>query len=419
MLARLIILLVLVSPVVIGTLWFSDNPGAVRIEWLGWQVDTNISVLLLSLLLLFSALLSLYRLSAVLADLPARFGHSRKARVQEKGMAALLAALDAVAAGELGEGRQHGAEAAKLLRSPALASSLDRLMPRPATPPPPPAEVKQDQAKKRPKGTAKEMAAAPPPSPPPAPPSLPVTVIHAPPPVDDPTLFHEKLRTAAWDEALALVEAALVSGAISPPTAARRRAATELARAMAEEDQENSLRLAREAVKTDADFLPAALHLLRLHVAAGRGAEAESVLASAWKHTPSGLLLEACRVLWTGDDAAARLGRLERLAENNPNHQESHLAIGEVAVAAERWGLARRHLVAAAKAAPNAAASRLMAVVEEQETPGTANAALVWRRKEAEAPPPPAWRCGACGAVQAEWSVTCSACSAVMTVDWG
>ena len=417
MLARLIILLVLVSPVVIATLWFSDNPGAVRIEWLGWQVDTNISVLLLSLLLLFSALLSLYRLSAVLADLPARFGHSRKARVQEKGMAALLAALDAVAAGELGEGRQRGAEAAKLLRSPALAASLDRLMPRPESPPPSPAaaEIRPDQGKKRGKPAPKEAVPPSPPSPPPAP----VAVVHAPPPVDDPTPFHESLRAAAWDQALAQVEAALVSGAISPPTAARRRAATELARAMAEEDGENSLRLARDAVKTDAGFLPAALHLLRLHVAAGRSAEAESVLAAAWKHTPSALLLEACRGLWAGDDAEARLARLERLAENNPNHQESHLAIGEVAVAAERWGLARRHLVAAAKAAPSAMASRLMVVVEEREAPGSANAAEVWRRKEAEAPPAPAWRCGACGAVQAEWSVSCPACSGVMTVDWG
>ena len=206
MLARLIILLVLVSPVVIATLWFSDNPGAVRIEWLGWQVDTNISVLLLSLLLLFSALLSLYRLSSVLAELPARFGHSRKARVQEKGMAALLAALDAVAAGELGEGRQRGAEAAKLLRSPALAASLDRLMPRPESPPPSPpaAEIRPEQGKKRVKPAPKEAVPPSPPSPPPAP----VAVVHAPPPVDDPTPFHESLRAAAWDEALAQVEAA-------------------------------------------------------------------------------------------------------------------------------------------------------------------------------------------------------------------
>ena len=114
---------------------------------------------------------------------------------------------------------------------------------------------------------------------------------------------------------------------------------------------------------------------------------------------------------------AARVKRIDTLTEVNPGHPESHLAAGEAAVAAGMWGVARRHLMAVIKAAPVALAYRLMAEVEERETGGS-TAAEIWRRKALEAPPEPAWRCGACGALPPEWSVICPSCGGVAAVEW-
>ena len=414
MLARLILLLIFVLPVVIATLWFSDNPGTVQIEWLGWRVETNMPLLLVSLLFLFTALFSLFQFSASLMDLPAKLGHSRKAKGKEKGMAALLAALDAVATGDIGEGRRLGAEAAKLLGSSALAARLDRLMPRPLTPPA--EDLKQDAGKMRGGASIRKEPAS----------KLPTTVTAAPVPSartevvqeEDPNVFAEKVRVGAWDEALAVVEKAVVAGRLRPQTAARRRAAVLEAQAVGETNPEAALRLARQSMNADPEFLAAALHVVRLDAAAGRRDEAEATLAAAWRRTPARPLLALCRDLWKDDDPQSRLRRMESLAEANPSHPETHLAVGEAAVAAERWGVARRHLVAAVKASPDALGYRLMAEVEERETGGATSAAEIWRRKEHEAPPAPGWHCHDCKATQPEWSIVCPSCGAVATIDW-
>ncbi len=445
MLARLILLLVLVSPVVAATLWFSNNPGAVQIQWLGWWVETNMPVLLVSLLLLFTALFSLFRLTASLMGLPAKLGHSRKARGQEKGMTALLAALDAVAASDIGEGHRLGAEAAKLLGSPALAARLDRLMPRPLVPPV--AETGRDAGKKRkipprigllsrlsativrPKGRAaligtpavSAKAVAAPVQSPTAGEKVSTVVTDGPAlGSDDLTLFAAKVRAAAWDEALVPIDQAVAAGRMPAATGATLKSSVLEAKAAQAGDTDSgvALQLAQEAIKANPGFLPAVLHVIRLGAATGRRGEAEAALAAAWRRTPARPLLAACRDLWKDDDPQMHLKRLEGLIEANPNHPESHLALGEAAVAAECWGVARRHLVAAVKAAPCALGYRLMAEVEEKESGGTTGAAEIWRRKEQEAPPAPAWRCGGCGATSAEWSITCPSCDAIAAIDW-
>ena len=79
----------------------------------------------------------------------------------------------------------------------------------------------------------------------------------------------------------------------------------------------------------------------------GRRSEAEAVLAAVWRSAPARILLETCSPLWREDDAESRLKRLEVLAEWAPHDPEGHLAAGEAAVAAAKWGVARRHLMAA------------------------------------------------------------------------
>ncbi|MBF0394238.1 MAG: hypothetical protein HQL38_16295, partial [Alphaproteobacteria bacterium] len=146
----------------------------------------------------------------------------------------------------------------------------------------------------------------------------------------------------------------------------------------------------------------------------GRHDEAAAVLAETWRHAPSRLLLAAAEP--ADGDAGSRLRHRESLVAGNPDHCESHLAVGEAAVAAEQWGLARRHLVAAAKAVSDRRVFGLMAEVEERET-GDQTAAAMWHRREGTAPLPH-WHCGACGAEVADWAPLCPSCDAVATIVW-
>ena len=426
MLLRLIVLLIFMSPVVLATLWFSDNAGTVQVEWLGWHVDTNVPVLLGILLAVFMLFSGLTRLSALVADLPAKLGKSRQARGREKGMLALLAALDAAESGDVGDGRRLGAEAARLLDSPELAARLDRLIPRPAAPPA--ATLRPEPAKGR---LFAKKPPAPPvverePSPPvkAAPPPAPVAVVETPaapadPSAEDAAAFAAKLRDGEWAAAQACIDATLSAGRLSPALAARWRAVVLEGQACldSQDDPARSLRLAREALAADPGFLPAALHVLRQEVSEGRRSEAEAVLAAVWRSAPARILLETCSPLWREDDAESRLKRLEALAEWAPHDPEGHLAAGEAAVAAAKWGVARRHLMAALKIAPDALGCRLMAEIEDKE-PGGAERAEIWRRREREAAAAPTWVCEACGATSGSWAPYCSACAAGAAIQW-
>jgi uncharacterized membrane-anchored protein len=177
------------------------------------------------------------------------------------------------------------------------------------------------------------------------------------------------------------------------------------------------LLLAREALAADPSFLPAALHVVRLEVSNERRAEAEAVLAAAWRNAPARILLEACAPLWRDEDANGRLKQFEALAELAPHDPDGHLAAGEAAVSAAKWGVARRHLMAALKIAPDALGCRLMAEIEDKE-PGGSERAEIWRRREREAPPAPAWVCDSCGATSEAWTPCCSACAAGATIQW-
>jgi HemY protein len=428
MILRLVILLIFVSPVVLATLWFSDNAGIVQVEWLGWRVDTNMPVLLGMLLAVFLVLSGLSRLSALVAELPAKLGKSRQARGREKGMSALLAALDAAEKGEVGDGRRLGAEAARLLNSPELAARLDRLLPRPPVPPTP---LTPQPQKSKGRIFTKQPVTPPPPElvekgtlvakiPPVV--NKPVAVPAAPtaPSEADVAAFAAMIRQGEWDAAQAWIGEAVPAGRLSPVVAARWRAVTLAGQALGEfpGDPVRSSRLAREAMAADHSFLPAILHVLRLEVSQGRREEAEAVLANAWRIAPDRVLLDACSPLWCDEDLDGRLKRLEALAEIVPHHPGGHLAAGEAAVAAQKWGIARRHLMAALKIVPDALGCRLMAEIEEREPGGSARAAEVWRRREREAPSEHGWVCGTCGAVTLEWSACCPACGGVATVEW-
>src|SRR5581483_2498631 len=95
------------------------------------------------------------------------------------------------------------------------------------------------------------------------------------------------------------------------------------------------------------------------------------------------------------------LKRIETLTEGNPEDPESHLVLGEAALAARLWGEARRHLAAAGAEPPehptSGRAARLMAEVVEREHGDGAEARRWLERAAAASPLDPTYVCSTCG----------------------
>ena len=404
MLLRLLSLVLLSAPVIVATLWFSGNPGQVVLEWMGWHIETNIPILLLVLLVVFVVLFMVEHGLTSLTTLPGRWRRSRQVKEMERGIGLLIDALDAAAAGDVENGRRLGGESARHLRRPDLAQRLDRLMPRPA---PSPAAVPEGKgAKAKPawwKRFSRKKPVLPPPrrsvplpvEPAPIPEiAVPVAAVAPPPEPPAPSAFDGvAFDGVAFDSAALLAQAA----ALVPTDPAQARQLL-------------------DQVLTAMPGHKGAAHLaLALDGAAGNKDQARSVLLQLWRVKPSYALLQQAAPLWAGEAAAAQSAWLQRLVKTNPDHADSHLALGAAAVAAQQWGPARLHVVAAIKAAPSVTAFGLMAEIEQREGTDPAAAAL-WQRRIAEAPPPSQWQCSACGAVAQDWTASCPQCTSIGTL---
>src|SRR5581483_833357 len=147
-----------------------------------------------------------------------------------------------------------------------------------------------------------------------------------------------------------------------------------------------------------------------------------------WDSNPHPLLARAYIEAEPGERPADRMKRLERLQRQNPNHVETHRALGMAALAAGLWSEARRHLEKLAAAERDAgglshATARAMAVLEDGERQDTA-AARRWLHEAATAHPDPAWICTICGhpaeagPAAGHWQAVCPHCGAIDSYRW-
>ena len=429
MMLRVLSLVLISAPAVFVTLWFSGNPGQIVLDWLGWHIETNVPIFLLALLIVFVALFALEHLVSSLLTLPLRVRTTRRTKGMEKGIAALIDSIDAAGAGDIEKGRRLGAEAARQLGRTDLAERLDRLMPRPVIKPAAPQALKSSPGTKgKPSGLSRFWSrlrgqrAAPPRSVRPAMPVpiQPIAAASPEPPLAplpvaafDESQVKDAVRAGDWDGALTLIKTAGPGAAKHWRSFILTSQATSLAPAAPDQARD----LAGQVVAADPSYFAAQDLAVRLDVAAGNRAQAEALLKSLWPHHPSFHLLTLCTPLWAAGDPALHAAWLESLARTNPDHAESHLAEGALAVATGHWGAARRHLVAAIKAAPSVHAFRLMIEVEEKDG-GDLAAIDMWKRRESTAQSHPTWSCQACGSRTDSWQPVCPICSTVGSLDW-
>jgi HemY protein len=229
--------------------------------------------------------------------------------------------------------------------------------------------------------------------------------------------FADSVRHQDWQGALRLLPEARGETATG-----YRRAALLLAAAAGETDPSAAQRLEEEAVAAAPSLAPAHAALVRRLRAAGRTRAADKALerslAAASHPALAALALEA-------DPAEPKTARARRVAAlaSQVGGAEMALAAARAALEAGEWAEARRWIERArAGGLEDRRLHVLLAELAEREFAGAerarAEAEAHWR-DAATAPPEPVWTCTACGATQPEWRPACANCGTAGSLRWG
>ncbi len=420
--------IILVLLLVAGAVFVADRPGSVVVEWQHWRLDTSVAVLALGTA--FAALAGgwLFIVARKLIRAPRDFLNARRERKRREGYRALTHGLAAAAAGDAIEAQRHARRASKLLSEKPLTLLLS-------------AQAAQlagdaDSAKRHFTAMLEEPETA----------FLGLRgliarAIQA----GDEALALKLLeqarklrprtpwvlqgryellaRALRWDEAEAALAEAIRFKGVNAEEARHHRAALLYERgrdAQASGRARDALDLAERAHALDPGFAPATAMCAQLLEAAGKKRRARKTIEAAWRLSPHPDLARSYGALYAGESDLARVKRFERLAEINPGHAESELALGRAALKARLWGEARRHLQAAGADgdATPPRLCRLMAEIEEAQN-GDLAASRVWLERAANSTSPdPAYACNACGGLSPSWAPLCPHCRSFDALVW-
>jgi len=426
---RWIFFLIGLCLVVAGVVWFVQHPGDVTLQWQGWRLDTSVGVMIAGVLLFATVTALVYRFWRFLRAVPGEIGAAMKERRQRKGYTALSGGMVAVAAGDAAEARRQARRAEALLSGSA---PLTRLLSAQS------AQLDGDEkaaekfftdmlddpdtrflglrglltqaVKAGDKTRALELAQS-------AYRLQPKSEWVA------ATLFDLQSGSGAWRNALDTNDDMARKRLLDKPDAERRRAviAFELAReAEAAGDGAGALKQLKTACDLAPDLIPAVAALVRRFTADGQHRKAVALVEKTWTRTPHPDLLDPYWDARKAPDGIARVKASEKLAQINPDHIESHIALARAALAAELWGEARKHLQAAGAGSglePQARICRMMAELEEREN-GDLTKAREWLVRAGSAPGDEKWVCSDCGNAVDVWTAHCGNCNAFDSYAW-
>ncbi|MCM8732766.1 heme biosynthesis protein HemY [Azospirillum sp. CT11-132] len=414
-----------VAVVIAAAIWLADRPGTVSVHWLGYAVEAPFWVALLVTIVALGIAALGYRLIRGLIRTPYRIRRHSRVRRRERGYRALTQGMVAIAAGDAQTARKMARKADGLLNEPPLTMLLS-------------AQAAQLQGDER---AAREYFTAMLERPETAflgmrglltqaiksgdrvealtlarkarglQPNTPWLLG---------TLYDLEAQAGDWAAAEGTLQQAIQAGAIPTDEGRRHRAVLLLERSFEAERRgraDAALSHAQAAHDMMPGFVPAAVRLARLQLAADRLKPAAKVVERAWRHSPHPELADIYRSIVSSYDPLTRVRLFQKLVRQSPDSAESHLAVARAAIDAQLWGEARQHLNRAMEIGPTRRTYRLMAELDRGERHDE-DAAKDWLAKAANAPEDPVWTCSSCGAVSHNWGGLCGHCGAFDTLTW-
>lgn len=199
-------------------------------------------------------------------------------------------------------------------------------------------------------------------------------------------------QAGQWDEALRLLDQSRLSRVVDKAAADRKKAVLLTARATEklEADPKGARDDALAALKLADDLVPAALIAAKALFREDNLRKGASVLEKVWRKEPHPEIGELYVRARSGDSAADRLKRAEKLEAAKPNNPESLAAVAKAALDAREFQLARTKAEAAARLAPSEGIFLLLADIEEEDTADQGRIRH-WLNQAFKAPRNPAW----------------------------
>jgi HemY protein len=416
----------IVGMLVAAAVFFADRPGRVDIVWQGWQVKTSVGVLIAAAVLATLLAGVLFSVLSLIFTAPRRMLRARRARRRRAGYRALTRGMVAAAAGDGQEAQRWSKRADRLLAEPPLtlllsaeAARLDgdegavkrlytAMLERRET------EFLGlrgllDQALRAgDRRTALQYAER-------------AMALRPDARWVALSRFDLEAREGRWEAARDTL-AQLSKRRLIPRERARHQRGVilhELSRtALAGGDRRRALALAGEAQTMTEDLASPAAHHARLLLEEQKRGRAVKAVERAWRTAAHPELAQVYSAIHQGEPPLERVKSFQRLAVQNPEAQESRVALAVAALEAQLWGEARRHLNAAIAAEPTARLYLLTARLEEAEH-GDLGAMRAWLDRAVGAMPDPRYICASCGGESFEWCSLCPRCGAFDTLSWG
>ncbi len=423
---RILFVVALLALVIATATWFADHPGAVRIEWQGYQIRMTVSVLaaLVGVTCIIAALV--YRLWWGLRRMPRLITVRRHEGRRRRGTRALTQGLLAAAAGDARETQRYADKAAALRANPALtlllsaqaaqlcgdeevaASFYSAMLDKPEM-----AFLGLRGLIGRALCAGREEEAR----------ALieKAQDLHPKTPWVANALLNLQARAGKWEQAEETLKQARRLKAVPTATARKWLAIILLEQSRQAESSGQSiaaLSLAERAWKQDSDLVVLAVHLAGLLSRSGRHRRARNIIHKLWRKAPHPELAAAYATIGNVDDPLARARHFKKLDSFNPGHPESQLALARMALDAGLWGEARTHLDSVADVpSPSRRACSMLSELEECGN-GNPTRARQWRERAAQAGSDAAWICGQCAAAVDVWTSRCSRCGAFAVLEW-
>jgi HemY protein len=403
---RVLFFLALAALIAFGVVWIADRPGDVAITWQGYRIETSVMVAAAAIAIVIFVALAAWAVIRNILRVPDLVSTVVSQRRGIRGYLAVSRGLIAVGAGDARAARKAAEEVQRIAPNEPLALLLNaqnaqlsgnraeaehafRVM-----------TEREDtrllglrglyvEARRRndmaaAQGYAEEAARVAP------------TAAWA-----SQAVLDFRCAAGDWAGALTALDHNSRNGLLERDDYRRQRAVLLIAQAIAAEetDKDKARSLALEAVKLVPTFVPAADMAGRLLGENNEIRRAARVIEKAWHAQPHPDLADTYAHLRPGDSARERLARVQSLAEQQPLHPESALAVGRAALDAREFAVARDALKPLLKE-PTQRVALLMAELERIENADEGRA-RAWMARAVRAARDPQWT--ADGVVSDRW----------------
>ena len=419
---RLVIYLLLIAAAAAGLGWLADNPGTLKLDWQGYDVETSVFTAVVTLAIGAVVAIMLWSILRAIWNSPAALGERMLKRRQKRGLDALSSGMIAIGAGDKSLATRYALQARKalpheplthLLRAQAAQLSGDRATARrifesmlssPDTEQLGLRGLYLEAEREGETEAARQFAER----------ALRTNTRLS---WSSDALFDLQCKTKDWAGALDTLAQAKRNGLVEKTAADRKRAVLLAGQAQDKEENETdkALTLALEAHSLATDLVPAAAIAARILAGRGQTGKAAKIIQKAWVRSPHPDLAHAYAYARIGDSPRDRLDRVRQLAALNSHSIECPIAIATTAIEARLFSEARDALTPLLDDRLTQRVATLMARIEAGESDDKGRV-REWLARAVNAARDPAWT--ADGIIADRWEPVSPVTGALDAFQW-